>query len=117
MVAATVADVISEVVAVVICAASVVEDDVDESSSSSSPHAPSRRIPAATAAIDINGARRLRRDIADGVVASGPHARVTRAKLVQVDPKVQVALIIAQISASTAISSSFTSSTTFTFVA
>ena len=79
--------VIADVGAVVICDGSVVVEDDDESSSSSPPHAPSRSAAAATApAIDSSGARRRRRDIGDEEVASGPHARVTRAKLVQADP-------------------------------
>jgi hypothetical protein len=83
---------IADVGATVINGASVV-DEVDESSSSSPPHAPSRRIPAATAAIDSNGARRCRRDIRNEEVASGPHARVTCATLVQDAPPVQATLI------------------------
>jgi hypothetical protein len=74
--------VITDVGAVVISGAPVVDVE-DEESSSSPPHAPSRRIPAATAAIESNGARLRRRDIGDEEVASGPHARVTCAKLVQ----------------------------------
>src|SRR3954453_3952862 len=91
VVAATVVWVVmSEVGAVVICGACDVElDDEEDESSSSPPHAPSRRIPAATAAIESIGARRRRRDIGDEEVASGPHARVTCAKLVQKDLHVQ----------------------------
>src|SRR3954454_15288637 len=46
---------ISEVGAVVISGAPVVDVEDEAESSSSPPHAPSRRIPAATAAIDSNG--------------------------------------------------------------
>src|SRR5688572_10725878 len=82
---------ISDVGAEEITGASVVVADASSSSSSSSspPHAPSRRIPAATAATESNGARRCRRDSGNEEVASGPHARVTRATLVQDVPQVQ----------------------------
>src|SRR5688572_8160827 len=80
---------IAEVGADEITGASVVVADASSSSSSSPPHAPSRRIPAATAASESIGARRCRRDVGNEEVASGPHARVTHATLVQVVPQVQ----------------------------